>query len=235
VRYSIIVLFLLINFGLHAFQPLKEIQISEREFATEAQNKQSYLSLLPVDITRVVNQYTHPNIANEIARIRKRYLTDSNPENMLKFLNDKDFNQKIIDDLSEKYLKEADSKKLMTAIMLNSPISFKIASNIVKREHGHALNDLRFFYRVYKEYMNLATMDCEDALNYTDFFVTNFKEYRNSLLQYFQSLSLDPVYLKNYEALIERLAQEQLDDINTTLQSKLKELSKEAGWTCAIQ
>ncbi len=232
-RSSIIILLLSLHFGLWAFQPPQEIQISEQELATQVRNRQSYLSLLPVDITRVVNQYTHPNIANEIVRIRKRYLTDPNPENMLKFLNDKDFNQKIIDDLAHKT--DESNRKVSLAIMLNSPASFEIASEDKIFEKSQAIPNFRIFTYVFADYISSAIIDCEQVLEYADFYKNNIRLFKTRLLKEYQEKNQETVLQESMQKILERLEYESITDIDNLMRLKLKQLTKERGWTCAIQ
>lgn len=236
-RNSIIVLFLLINFGLHAFQPTAKKQITQQELAQEMQSPESYLSLLPPDLKQKIKKNIYPGrVEDEITVIRKKYLTSSDPEIMLKFLNDEEFNKKIIDELPEQF-NLLGYYAVYIPIMLNTPSSFKIVFKHLRylsRDTG--IINFRNFYLGYQQYLAYASLDCEELLNYTDFFISNMQDLKNVALQHFSRWNLNPVAIRAFQEQTAKNIQDQIDDIKWTLQQRLNfEANKEGGWTCVVQ
>lgn len=231
-RYSIIVLFLLINFGLHAFQPkaaAAKKELTAQEFVQEMQRPASYLSLLTPDLKQKIKKDMYP-VKDEIAAIRKKYLT-SDPESMLKFLNDKDFNQKIIDDLAQL---RASNIKVVLAIMLNTPASFEIAAedNMFK---NYVVPNFKIFTLVFADYIDSAIIDCEQVLEYEDFFKYNMRAFKARFLKEYQDKNPDIILQQSMQKTLERLEDQTISDINRLVQSKFKQLNKEEGGTCVVQ
>lgn len=219
-----------------AFQPKEPAKrtLAAKEFAQEMQRKESYFSLLPPDLKQKIKKDIYPGrVEDEITAIRKKYLTSSGPEIVLKFLNDEAFNQEIIDNLMQIFDIPPHEKTSIT-IMLNTPASFKIAYKSIK--DIPVSGNFRNFYLAYQEYIRNVSFDCEELINYTHFFELNMKELAKQSLKIWSDWDLGSDLIKSFQKLEEEKIQEQIDDIKWILQQRLNfEASKEGEWTCAVQ
>ncbi len=151
-------------------EPAKKIQISAQEFAQESKRAESYLSLLPTDITRMVRQYAYAELADVITAIRHDYLTDELNKDL--FLHDPEFNRKIIDELMQRFKLYA-MGKFKVGLMLNTPSSFKIASEIFSPNLHQYLSHVIV---AFTQYIQNTSLNYQEAINYTREFLYNIRE-----------------------------------------------------------
>lgn len=169
-RYSIRLLLLCMSFHVIAFQPPEKKHISPQEFAQEVKRKESYLSLLPADVSQMVKQYTYPELEYVIAAMRNDYL--ANALNRDSFLHDPEFNRKIINEIVQRF-ELGPMGKFKVALMLNTPGSFKIAAETVSVSLNQYLGHIR---AAFTKYIKNASINYQDSILYTQEFIRNVTE-----------------------------------------------------------
>lgn len=156
-------------------EPAKKMQITQQEFVQESKRGQSYLSVLPADVAKTVGQYTFETLETLIYRMRSFYLND--PENKEAFLNDQTFNENLINQLADTFIKsdpsaDPDIIKSKIALMLNTPASFKVLRSFPFLREKNIFGD-HLLLPTLKGYLDQAPYNYPQALEYTQRYYLN--------------------------------------------------------------
>ncbi len=158
----------------------KQMQITPEQFMQEFIRPKSYLSLLPREgVPDLITKYAYNTVEEVIAAIRADYL--NNPANRDFFLNDKDFNERMIEGLLERFGSSMPNfglsfgQFIVVAAMLNTPASFELISQTASAtKHDERL--IPTLIKAYAKYISGASLSYQSAISYTQSYISNFPE-----------------------------------------------------------
>lgn len=173
-------------------QTLEKMKISPQVFEQESKRGQSYLSLLPADVTQLVRQHAYAGLSDVITVIRNNYLADSLKRDL--FLYNSEFNREIIEKLVERFKLPA-LGKFNVGLELNTPASFKIASEIFTPDLEQYLRNI---IAAFTQYIQNSSLSYKDTIDYTRGFLNNVRELlKKSHLRELQAGDQYPYIIEN--------------------------------------